>query len=113
MAGREEGEMSMDDEIVKKDMLFVVPSQYLEQRSYLIRTILWAVDSPKTFDTISGDAFAAQYSDMAIKDVVEHMKARYEQVGHNGDLSKREQKAYDRIMSGCVEHMQKDKEPTL
>lgn len=97
-------------EVEKKDFLFVVPDQFLMRYTRIIKRTLWAVESPKTVSVISGDAFASLYGEMPISDVVTHIRAHYKQVGTLGDLSRRERKAYDKIMAGVMEAIKSEKD---
>lgn len=92
--------------VTKKDLLFIVPDQFLMRYKRIIRLTIWAAESPKTFDVLSGDQFAQVYGDMPINEVVSKLQERYVQVGCSGDLTKREQKAYDKIVDACKAHLE-------
>lgn len=90
----------------KKDILFVVPSQRERLYRHIVKQVIWAIESPKSYAIISGDAFSGRYGDMPTEAAIADMRAKYKQVGQMGDLSARERKAYYKIMDACIKYAQ-------
>lgn len=90
----------------KKDLLIIVPDYRSEHYRRIIRHTVFAVKSRATYDVMSGDDFARTYGPMTAEQVVHTLREKYVEVSTIGDLSKREQKAYDAIIKPAMEYAQ-------
>ena len=86
------------------DILFIVPNQYLARHRRIIWHTIWAVGSKKTYTVMSGDEFDSLYGNASIEDKVAALQSLYAEIVTFGDLSKREQVAYERIIDACKQH---------
>lgn len=91
---------------MKKDFLFIVPQRSYLLHKHIIRTVLWAVESDKTYDVISGNAFTEQYGDLPEDVLYETIKKQYTQVGDFGNLSKKEKESFNKFMKICKKNFE-------
>lgn len=106
----ENHQQSAQCEQERKDLLIIVPNQFLDRYKRVIKHTIWATGSEKTCDVLSGDQFHRLYGDKPVEVVVRELRARWREVGHIGDLSRREQAAYDKIMGTCILYVKVNKE---
>lgn len=87
---------------VKKDFLFIVPQKSYLLHKHIIRTVLWATESDKTYDVITGEEFIDRYSELSDKLLDSTIESQYSHVGDFGNLSTKEKEFFKRFMAAVV-----------